>query len=278
MDAGVHPDGVILKLDPRWPLTWRTPTSVQIGVDPIRVLLDGVTTTDERMLAALAVGISRPGLELIGRGDTQPFLDQLEPVLLTTTTAALPPTVAITGVGTFVLQLASALGHHGVEVLIAAHAEDFSQSTPDLAVAVGHYVVHPELRGYWLRRDVPHLPVVFADSAVTIGPLIEPGRGPCLVCVELHRRDDDPAWPAVATQLMGRRGSFDHAVLVSEAVGAVGRAVLARLGAGDASGGASVRIDAATGARQSRQWEQHPECGCAAVPVLSAQVGQEAAG
>lgn len=274
----MHPVGVILKLDPRWPLAWRTPTSVQIGVDPIRVLLDGVTTTDERMLAALAVGISRPGLELIGRSETQPFLDQLQPALLSLRTHTAPRTVAITGTGPFVERLADALGHHGVEVLVASRPADFPQSLPDVGIAVGHYVVHPELRGFWLRRDVPHLPVVFADSAVTIGPLIEPGRGPCLVCVELHRRDEDPAWPAVGTQLMGRRASVDHAVLVSEAVGAVGRMVLGRLESGEAGAGASVRIEAATGARESRSWDRHPDCGCAAVPALSAQVGQEAAG
>ena len=269
---------MILKLDPRWPLAWRTPTSVQIGVDPIRVLLEEVTLTDERMLAALAVGISRPGLELIGRTDTQPFLDQLQPVLLTVQKAEVPRTVVITGSGPFVDQLANALGHHGIQVLVAPQSADFPSTTPDLAIAVGHYVMHPELRGHWLRRDVPHLPVVFADSAVTIGPLIEPDRGACLVCMELHRRDDDPAWPAVATQLLGRRGSFDHAVLTSEAVGAAGRVVLGRLAATEAGGAASVRIDAATGDREWRTWEQHPACGCAAVPTPSAQVGQEAAG
>lgn len=274
----MHPVRVILKLDPRWPLAWRTPTSVQIGVDPVRVLLDEVTLTDERMLAALAVGISRPGLELIGRSETQRFLNQLEPVLLPVRKSTAPRTVAITGAGPFVERLADALGHHGIEVLVASRPADFPQSTPDLAVAVGHYVVHPELRGHWLRRDVPHLPVVFADSAVTIGPLIEPGRGPCLVCVELHRRDDDPAWPAVATQLMGRRAPLDHGVLVNETVGAVGRVVLDRLAVGEAGARASVRIDAATGSRESRAWEQHPDCGCAEMPAPSAQVGQEAAG
>ena len=53
-------------------------------------------------------------------------------------------------------------------------------------------------------RDVPHLAVVFDDDGARVGPLVEPGAGPCLRCLDLGRRDADPAWPAIAAQLAGR--------------------------------------------------------------------------
>jgi bacteriocin biosynthesis cyclodehydratase domain-containing protein len=108
---------------------------------------------------------------------------------------------------------------------------------------------------------------VVTDAASVVGPFVEPGDGPCLRCLELHRRDADPSWPAIATQLLGRRSAAQSAVLVAETAAAVGRLVMARLtvGAGDA---ASTRIDAATGERTVQHWGVHEECGCRGVDAL----------
>ena len=87
---------------------------------------------------------------------------------------------------------------------------------------VGHYVLEPARHRRWLRRDIPHLPVVFSDGEIRVGPLVEPGHGPCLYCLELARVDEDPAWPAIACQLVGRdaptetaRASIDVATHVA---------------------------------------------------------------
>ena len=86
----------------------------------------------------------------------------------------------------------------------------------DVAVLVADFVIPPSRYTRWLRDDVPHLPVVFSDRVVRIGPFVTPGSGPCLHCVELHRTDDDPAWPAVASQLLGRRSPLDTQLLGAE--------------------------------------------------------------
>lgn len=59
---------MILRLDPRWPLVWRTPTSVQVGIDPPLVILDPISELEERLLAAIAVGVSESGLAMLARG------------------------------------------------------------------------------------------------------------------------------------------------------------------------------------------------------------------
>ena len=61
-------------------------------------------------------------------------------------------------------------------VRVAVGASTPPTTTCDLGIAVGHYVLDPESYGFWLRRDLPHLPVVFGDDSVTIGPLVEPGH------------------------------------------------------------------------------------------------------
>ena len=50
-------------------------------------------------------------------------------------------------------------------------------------------------------RRLAHLAVTVRDGTVVVGPLVRPGRTPCLNCLDLHRRDRDPAWPAIAAQL-----------------------------------------------------------------------------
>lgn len=51
---------------------------------------------------------------------------------------------------------------------------------------------------------ITHLPVVIDEDRVRIGPLVRPGRTPCVSCHDLHRADWDTAWPALLPQL-GRR-------------------------------------------------------------------------
>lgn len=260
-----------LKLDPRWPLVWRNPFSVQLGIDPPLVRLDDLTDVEERMLSALAVGVTLPGLALICRGDTAQrdwLLKRLAPVLLVDETPAPLPLVAVSGSGPLVDELTRVLANSGVRVVVAEHASDLEQSSPDLAVLVGDFVLAPASHSVWLRRDIPHVPVVSSDTGVTIGPVIEPGDGPCLLCVELHRRDEDAAWPAVATQLLGRRTTTPTLVSV-ETAATLTRLVLGRLHFGPTAS-LSVRIDAATGERTTTSWTQHPECGCRGIAHLVA--------
>lgn len=48
---------------------------------------------------------------------------------------------------------------------------------------------------------VAHLPVVIDEDRIRIGPLVRPGRTPCVSCHDLHRTDWDPAWPVLLHQL-----------------------------------------------------------------------------
>ena len=273
MGRAGHTGRMTLRLDPRLPLVWRSPFGMQIGVDPAVVRIDDVTEAQERMLAALAVGTSFPGLAVVAGGRASDarrardqLLDILAPALAPEPRASLGA-VAISGNSVLATAIAGLLADQGVEVLVAADAADLADRHPCVAVVVGHFVLAPRLHAVWLRRDIPHLPVIVGDSGTVVGPMVEPGFGPCLLCLELHHRDEDWAWPAIATQLLGRRSSAESAVLVAETAAAASRMVIARL-AGPGGGGAaeSVRIDAATGERRWRQWQQHPECGCGGIP------------
>lgn len=262
--------GMVLKLDPHWPLVWRSPFSVQFGIDPPVVRLDDVSDSEERMLAALAVGVGLPGLAVLcdQRLDVRDhLLQRLKPVLLSGEPEPSVPLIAVSGSGSLAATITTVLAGSGARVVAADTPSELEHLTPDIAVVVGQFVLPPATHAIWLRRDVPHVPVVASETAVTIGPVIEPGDGPCLLCLELHRRDEDSAWPAVATQLLGRRTGVDSALVAAEAAAVLARMLLGRLesGAGRAE---SVRIHASSGERSTRQWQAHPECGCRGIAHL----------
>ena len=259
---------MVLTIDPRYPLVWRSPTSLQFGVAAPVVVLGDVTTADERMIAALTVGVTEPGLTMIARSagaddsavDT--LLDQLAPALAPRSPAP-PWSVTVVGGGPTVARIADVLRAAGLTVTVATAEEAATQSRCDLAIAVGHFVLAPELHGLWLRRDIPHLPVLFTDTTVEIGPVVEPGSGPCLYCLQRYRTDADSAWPAISAQLWGRHGATETPLESIEVAATVSRLALARLTAGKASSDhVSTTIAAESGAVSTTAWLPHPACGC----------------
>ncbi|MBK4347364.1 hypothetical protein [Lacisediminihabitans changchengi] len=253
---------MVLRLDPRFPLVWRSPSDLQFGVDRARVVLTDVTAAQERVIAVLFRGISRSGLEMIAAdaelADLDGTLDALRPVLAETGENP-ARTVAVEGSGVTAQLVRARLGEAGIRCSDAT--EDEAKLRPDLAVVLAQFVLDPEQHGRWLRRDVPHLPVLFSDQLVHIGPLIEPGSGPCLYCLERHRTDADPAWPAIASQLWGRSAGTETSLVAGEVAAIVVRAVLQRLDGIEAPD--ELSLDALTGERVIRRWFRHPGCGCA---------------
>ena len=286
---------MMLQLDPRYPLVWRSPTSLQLGIDRPVIVLHEVTIAQERMLAALVVGVTEPGFDLIARAaqaddpTARAFLQAVAPALRTRgdrgrdigapVRGVTATTVLLTGHGATAEALCNILNTTGLKV--RSHDLSHEPQPGDIAVIVDHYVVDPNVRGYWLRRDISHLPVVVSDSTIRIGPFIDPGDGPCLWCLDRTRSEHDPAWPAIASQLLGRRSPVDRGLNAIEAGALAARAVLDRVAglhrAGNpthptAARGVSTTLHVATGARSTQRWTRHPECGCAALPESGSPV------
>lgn len=91
-----------------------------------------------------------------------------------------------------------------------------------------------------LALDVPHLAVCVRGARATIGPFVLPGLTSCLRCADLHRADQDPAWPRVAVQLQHRRPAIPpiDPALASTAAGLTALQVLAWIDRGDHEGAA----------------------------------------
>ncbi|HET8970398.1 MAG TPA: hypothetical protein VFN19_05000 [Candidatus Nanopelagicales bacterium] len=59
----------------------------------------------------------------------------------------------------------------------------------------------PQHGDEWLRRGVPHLPVIAAGGGAQVGPLVLPGRTACLHCEELALVERDRHRPALTLGL-----------------------------------------------------------------------------
>ena len=125
----------------------------------------------------------------------------------------------------------------------------------------------------WLAavRHRPHLPVVIRETTAIIGPLVLPGRSPCLRCVELNRGDRDPTWPALAAQLIGQGHGVEPCdiALASAAASIVALHVLAWIDNGEASPppslGGTLELSLADLRLRRRTIAPHPGCGCGAI-------------
>jgi bacteriocin biosynthesis cyclodehydratase domain-containing protein len=280
---------MVLELDPRFPRIWRSPDTLQFGVDVPCLVLRPVSNAEERMIAALSDGVSLSGLRMIARRaraddrSVDSLLERLAPVLVRTSGPAADaapgttPLVVLDGEGATASHILGLLRGAGAEVGSGLEWSDPLVDRADFAVIIGSFAIEPGRHSKWLRRDVPHLPVVFSDGGVTVGPLVRPGRGPCVRCVDLHRTDRDPAWPAMATQLYARDRPLESAIVRDAVAAAVAATVLAHL-SGDAGTSASEhpsavarRFDPSSGEWTDQMHMPHKECGCLALPLTPSE-------
>ncbi|MEV0425918.1 TOMM precursor leader peptide-binding protein [Micromonospora sp. NPDC050495] len=116
--------------------------------------------------------------------------------------------------------------------------------------------------GYAQRRQ-PHLLVDLRGGVPVVGPLVRPPVGPCLNCLDLHRVDRDPDWPALAAQLAADDTDPDCAVSTRlAAVACAAGEALAHLDGGvPETLGCALEIIGA-GRFRRRRWPPHPSCRC----------------
>lgn len=247
-------------LDPSHPPLWRTPTTLQFGRTGL-VRIDDPALWQLRLIRELARGIPEIAVAAMARSlgaephEVGGFLDLIGPVLIRDSrplrvlvevpedpSAALAETVART------------LQELGLDV----EAAPGTHSHPDVVVLLAAHGLHPRRSAAWLRDDVPHLPLVLGNGTAELGPLVLPGVSACLVCVAAHERDQDPLWPVLSAQLIGRTDPIGPVALAVEAALHAGRMITA------GHAGQSLRIDR-SGELSRGRWLPHPECSCRAL-------------
>jgi hypothetical protein len=154
--------------------------------------------------------------------------------------------------------------------LPASTGVDRGHRAPQLALIFGPTALDPRTGDPWLRQGVTHLPVVSNGPRAAVGPLVSAGlRGPCLWCLDLHRTDRDPSWPALVAQVCGSPGDIvprDAALSESDpalaqiVAGCVALLVRRYLAGSAGPVGVSVEISLPWPRMDHRRWPIHPQC------------------
>ena len=276
-------------LNPAMPVLLRPDGTVQVGWDPRRAVLvhpptDLAASALADLLRHLQSGMTAADLqtEAMRRGatDADAVADLLTSLVDAGVATAVPQrrrrsaSIRIHGRGPLSDLLANGLRCSGARVGHSRlpHAAVTAEST-DLVVLSDSLVAEPLLLRELHSCGVAHLPVRVRDGAGLVGPLVVPGVTSCLDCADLHRRDRDAAWPAIAAQLRGVVGNGDRATVLATAalalsqVDQVIRAVREtgeswRTVAHPPTLDATLEIDAVTHTIVERRWSRHPQCRC----------------
>lgn len=274
-------------LDPALPVLLRPDGAVQIGWDPRRAMLvrppDGLTapatadllrsTATPTSAADLAVRARRAGLR-----DATQLTDLLDGLVGAGVVKAAPKArrqrsaaIRIHGRGPLSDLVADGLKCSGARVRRTSSGNANGDSGDDDLVVLSDYLMSdPHLLRDLHSGKVPHLAVRIRDGSGLVGPLVLPGVTSCLACADLHRRDRDAAWPALAAQLRDAVGTGDRATLLATAAVALSQVdrVLTVLRSGGADVAppptldATLEVDMATHTVVARRWTRHPGCSC----------------
>lgn len=239
---------MVLRINPSKALLWRNPTEVQFGVEPDALKLANLTAGQERLLALLSRGIADDYFdrvaEAVGATDSESLLKSLEPTLLRESSSR--PQLSAEFIEERYAELCRAQAVYSFEgqaifaarqdrhvfvqantaaqVLITNSLEksaitNLTSTLPetslqqiDFAVLLSNNAVAPSDYSRWLALGVAHISAVFDSDGVTISPVIETGKTPCLSCFHENQTAADEAWPAIASQLLFSEQKFDESV------------------------------------------------------------------
>ncbi|ORA18605.1 TOMM precursor leader peptide-binding protein [Mycobacterium asiaticum] len=267
-------------LNPAMPVLLRPDGVVQVGWDPRRAVLvrppgDLTAARLAAVLRSMRSPTSIGELQRQAGKDLTELVTQLVNAGVATrgdgTSTGRAASIRVHGRGPLSDLLVQALRGSGVRTGHSSQSHaTVTAAAVDLVVLADFLVADPRIVRDLHTAGVPHLPVRVRDGTGLVGPLVIPGVTSCLGCADLHRRDRDAAWPAIAAQLRDTVGVADRATLLATAALALSQvhrvvaAVRGRLADPDPPSAlnATLEFDLHASSIVARPWTRHPLCDC----------------
>ncbi|OBK57577.1 cyclodehydratase [Mycobacterium gordonae] len=265
-------------LDPAMPVLLRPDGVVQVGWHPRRAVLvrppgDLTAPNLAALLRSMRSPVSLTELQRQAGADLTDLVAGLVEAGVATrgdgNSSGRTASIRVHGRGPLSDLLVTALRSSGVRTGHSSQPHAMvTTATADLVVLTDYLVADPRMVRDLQRAGVPHLPVRVRDGTGLVGPLVLPGTTSCLGCADLHRRDRDAAWPAIAAQLRDTIGVADRATLLATAalalsqVNQVVAAVRGQHPDPPAALNATLEFDLQASTILARPWTRHPLCPC----------------
>lgn len=246
----------------------RRPGEVHLGVgSDAAVVLSGLTDAETRAVVALGPMTARQwGSAHLARPPSPRWPD----VLQLLGNAAHGLTAAVPDIGGVVVSGTGSVPQ-AIREVIHEMGERRTPAGTTVAVLVGAEHLSAGSAGRWQREGVSHLPVTVGARRAMIGPLIRPGIGPCIGCLDYYRAARDQGWAPIALEQPWHDGQdidTDRSLssvsapadLRAVVAGLVGLVVRGYLGGRPVPVGVSLTIDSPQPRVQHRLWRPHPRC------------------
>ncbi len=252
---------------------WRSPGVLQVGLDSAFVL----TGVPDGLPLAIEL-LARPQ----GADDLTRLLPDLDPAwiawlisrltaagLMSSPEPARVAPLAVVGSGALADAVLDALTRTGLTVLraepgtLAADGTHAVGPVPELVILAGR-AAEPDraLTDALFRSGRPHLVVRLEPDRAVVGPLVIPGRSPCVRCQDLNRCRLDEAWPHLLAQLCREIVVPESTLLGWAASTAVVQVRAWLAGGAPETTGSTLELGLADFRLHSRAWPAHPRCGC----------------
>jgi hypothetical protein len=138
------------------------------------------------------------------------------------------------------------------------------ERTPlDLTVIATDYAEpDPAIGRDFVDGQHPHLYLRPSQGGAVVGPFVRPAATPCLRCIDLTRRDADPAWATMLPQLCRTRMPVTPLLAAWAAVTAITQIVAVWTGQLPSTLSGTVELTPQQAEPRFRRWPAHPQCGC----------------
>ena len=136
-----------------------------------------------------------------------------------------------------------------------------NMARPDLVVLTSHQVTNPVEVGRWRAAEVPTIQIRYEADSLSVSPVLAGADG-CLNCEVQFQQDGDPAYLAIATQLLESQLRFDDSAGRLMACGLAVHSILKFID-GAPKEAISYQVDRwPNPALRAKVWESHPACSC----------------
>lgn len=256
------------------PVLWRAPEVLQLGLDQC-LILDRVP----RALAEAVPLLNKPRsvaelatlLPQLSSSWLEWLLHQLRDSGFAQEAPPRPAgRVQLVGTGTLAEALAKSIRAAGIDLLRPRlnQLPESCEGGSDLVVLAGR-TAEPDraITDTLFRADQDHLVIRIEPDRSVVGPLVFPGRSPCIRCQDLAHVRQDPAWPQLLAQLCRLAVKPDPVLLAWAA--ASGAAQVRAWAAGHPvdSCGTSLELGIPEHRLLGRSWGAEAACGCLLPPT-----------
>lgn len=269
------PTPVRIRLTRPAPALWRSPGVLQVGLDSPALVLEGVPGGLDEAVALLSRPCTPEELDSLLPAIDRPWLAWLverlsDAGLLVELRAEAPASLLVVGAGALAGTVTAALAGSGlptsrldpVEFVLRAPSDE-----EELVVLAGS-TAEPDraTTDALFRAGRTHLLVRLEPDRAVVGPFVQPGRTPCVRCVDLARVRLDPAWPHLLAQLCRQPVAPERTLLAWAAATAVVQVRAWLAGGVPETCGAALELSLPDYRLRSRGWAAHPGCGCLLPP------------